>query len=97
MAGYDYISPSSLRVFEHGAFPRDDAPALARSSKRVLQGSLLGGVSYGAAGTAAGIPSTPTTEATRDYHFGVTPQLAVALRLIAVTRRPADMTRADTT
>ena len=56
-----------------------------------LQGSMLGGVGYGAAGSTTVIPSTPTNAAIRDYHFGVTPQALVALRLIAGDRAMFDM------
>jgi hypothetical protein len=52
----------------------------------------MGGVGYGAAGTTAGIASTPTTEARRDYHYGVTPQALVASRLIAGDRLMLDGT-----
>lgn len=88
---YDYISPFLFRVSTTALSLGTTqqywiAPALA------LQGSLLGGVGYGAAGTTAGIPSTSTSEAIRDYHFGVTPQSLVALRLIAGDRAMFDMT-----
>ncbi len=88
---YDYISPFLFRVSSTAVSLGTTqqlwiAPAIA------LQGSLLGGVGYGAAGTTAGIPSTSTTEAIRDYHFGVTPQSLVALRLIAGDRAMVDMT-----
>ena len=88
---YDYISPFLFRVSSTALSLGTTqqvwiAPALA------LQGSLLGGVGYGAAGATAGIPSTPTSEAIRDYHFGVTPQSLVALRLIAGDRAMLDLT-----
>jgi hypothetical protein len=41
-----------------------------------LQGSLLGGVGFGAAG------ETPVASGERDYHYGVTPQGLLALRLL---------------
>jgi hypothetical protein len=88
---YDYISPFLFRVSSTAVSLGTTqqfwiAPALA------LQGSLLGVVGYGAAGTTAGIASTPTSEAIRDYHYGVTPQSLVALRLIAGDRAMLDMT-----
>jgi hypothetical protein len=88
---YDYISPFLFRVSSTAVALGTTqqlwiAPAIA------LQGSLLGGVGYGAAGTTAGIPSTSTTEAIRDYHFGITPQSLIALRLIAGDRAMVDMT-----
>ena len=55
-----------------------------------LEGSSLADVGYGAAGTTTVIPSTPTSEKVRDYHFGVTPQALLALRLIAGSRLSFD-------
>ena len=47
---------------------------------------------YGDCTAATTTPSTSTSEAIRDYHFGVTPQSLVALRLIAGDRAMFDMT-----
>jgi hypothetical protein len=88
---YDYISPYLFRV---------SSTALSLGTTRqvwiapdfALQGSVLGGAGYGAAGSTTVIPSTPTNAAIRDYHFGVTPQALVALRLIARDRAMFDMT-----
>ena len=88
---YDYISPFLFRV---------SSTALSVGATRqywitpglALQSSTLGGVGYGAAGSTTVIPSTPTNAAIRDYHFGVTPQALVALRLIAGDRAMFDMT-----
>lgn len=87
---YDYISPFLFRVSSTAASLGTTrqywlTPSLA------LQGSLLGGVGYGAAGSTTIIPSTPTNAAIRDYHFGVTPQGLLALRLIAGDRAMVDM------
>jgi hypothetical protein len=87
---YDYISPYLFRVSSTAVSLGTTqqywiAPGLA------LQGSLLGGVGYGAAGSTTVIPSTPTNAAIRDYHFGVTPQALLALRLIAGDRAMFDM------
>jgi hypothetical protein len=87
---YDYISPYLFRV---------SSTALSLGTTRqhwltpglALQGSLLGGVGYGAAGSTTIIASTPTNAAIRDYHFGVTPQALLALRLIAGDRVMLDM------
>jgi hypothetical protein len=87
---YDYISPFLFRV---------SSTAVSIGTTRqywivpelALQGSTLGGVGYGAAGSTTVVPSTPTN-AIRDYHFGVTPQALVALRLIAGKRAMFDMT-----
>jgi Domain of unknown function (DUF3943) len=88
---YDYISPYLFRV---------SSTALSVGTTRqywiapdlALQGSVLGGAGYGAAGSTTIIPSTPTNAAIRDYHFGVTPQGLVALRLISSDRVMLDMT-----
>lgn len=82
---YDYISPYLFRV---------SSTALSLGTTRqywltpslALQGSMLGGVGYGAAGSTTVIPSTPTNAAIRDYHFGVTPQALIAFHLIAGDR-----------
>jgi hypothetical protein len=88
---YDYISPYLFRV---------SSTALSLGTTRqywlapdlALQGSMLGGIGYGAAGSSSIIPSTPTNEAIRDYHFGVTPQALVALRLIEGDRAMFNLT-----
>jgi hypothetical protein len=87
---YDYISPFLFRVSTTAVSLGTTrqywvAPWLA------LQGSALGGVGYGAAGTTTVIPSTPTNAAIRDYHFGVTPQGLATLRFIAGDRLMVDM------
>ena len=87
---YDYISPFLFRVSSTAlAFGTTQQFWIARGL--ALQGSLLGGVGYGAAGTTTVIPSTPTNEAIRDYHFGVTPQALLALRFIAGDRLMFDL------
>jgi hypothetical protein len=88
---YDYISPHLFRV---------SSTALSVGTTQqywimpgvALQGSLLGGVGYGAAGSTTVIASTPTNAAIRDYHFGATPQALLAMRLIAGHRVMLDMT-----
>jgi len=87
---YDYIAPYSFRV---------SSTAVSLGTTRqywlipglALQGSMLGGVGYGAAGSTTVIPSTPTNAAIRDYHFGVTPQALVTMRLIAGDRAMLDL------
>jgi hypothetical protein len=87
---YDYISPFLFRV---------SSTAVSLGTTRqywitpglALQGSVLGGVGYGAAGTTTIVPSTSTSEAVRDYHFGVTPQSLAALRLIGGDRTMMDV------
>lgn len=87
---YDYISPFLFRVSSTAASLGTTrqywlTPALA------MQGTALGGVGYGAAGSTTIIPSTPTNAAIRDYHFGVTPQALLTLRFIAGDRLMLDM------
>jgi hypothetical protein len=87
---YDYISPFLFRV---------SSTAVSLGTTRqywivpglALQGSMLGGVGYGAAGSTTVIPSTPTNAEIRDYHFGVTPQALLTLRFIAADRVMLDM------
>ena len=83
-AGYDYISPQIFRVSSTAAslgttFQWWLAQAVA------LQGSVLGGVGYGAAGTISGVGE-------RNYHYGIDPQGLLALRLIFGDRAMLDVT-----
>jgi hypothetical protein len=82
--GYDYISPQIFRVSSTAAslgttFQWWLAQAVA------LQGSVLGGVGYGAAGTISGVGE-------RNYHYGIDPQGLLALRLIFGDRAMLDVT-----
>jgi hypothetical protein len=82
--GYDYISPQIFRVSSTAAslgttFQWWLAKAVA------LQGSVLGGIGYGAAGNVAG-------SGERDYHYGIAPQGLLALRLILDDRAMLDAT-----
>jgi len=71
---YDYISPQVFRVSSTALNLGTTAQWwLARAV--ALQGTALGGVGYGAAGTIHG-------SGERDYHYGATPQAALELRLI---------------
>ncbi len=81
---YDFISPRLFRVSTTAAslgttmqwwLGRDVA----------LQGTLMGGVGFGAAGI------NHTTDQARDYHYGVTPQGSLALRFIFGHRAMLDM------
>ncbi|MDP2853758.1 MAG: DUF3943 domain-containing protein [Smithellaceae bacterium] len=82
--GYDYISPHIFRV-------SSTSVSLGTTfqwwlSKAVaLQGSVLGGVGYAAAGNV-------TQVGLRDYHYGVAPQGLLALRLIMGDRAMIDLT-----
>ncbi len=86
---YDYISPFLFRV-SSTALSLGTTQQVWVARNVALQASLLGGAGYGAAGTTTVVPSTPTSEAIRDYHFGVTPQALLALRLIAGNRLSLD-------
>ena len=82
--GYDYIAPPIYRVSSTAAslgttFQWNLAEAVA------LQGSVLGGIGYGAAGNIPG-------EGDQDYHYGVAPQGLLALRLILGDRAMLDAT-----
>ena len=81
---YDYISPTLFRVSTTALSLGTTgqywlAPGIA------LQGSLLGGVGFGAAGT------TPTSSGERDYHYGITPQGLLALRLLFGNRADLEL------
>ena len=86
---YDYISPFLFRV-SSTAVSVGTTQQLWLAPGLALQGSSLGGVGYGAAGTTTVVPGTTTSEEVRDYHFGVTPQALLALRLIAGDRLSID-------
>jgi Domain of unknown function (DUF3943) len=82
--GYDYISPHIFRV-------SSTSVALGTtfqwwlSQSIALQGSVLGGVGYAAAGNV-------TQVGQRDYHYGVAPQGLLGLRLILGDRAMIDLT-----
>ena len=81
---YDYLSPTVFRVSTTALSLGTTAqywvaPGIA------LQGSLLGGVGFGAAG------STPVATGDRDYHYGVDPQVLLALRMLFGTRAALEM------
>jgi hypothetical protein len=89
---YDYIAPYLFRV---------SSTALSLGSTRqvwitpdlALQGTLLGGVGYGAAGSpGVTAPAAVDDPETRDYHAGITPQALLALRLISGNRAMIDIT-----
>jgi hypothetical protein len=82
---YDYLSPASFRVSTRALSLGTTgqywvAPGIS------LQGSLLGGVGFGAAGTAE------TSVGDRDYHYGVAPQGLLALRLLFGDRAALELT-----
>ncbi|MHB8907624.1 MAG: DUF3943 domain-containing protein [Syntrophales bacterium] len=82
--GYDYISPHVFRV-SSTSLSLGTTFQWWLSRAVALQGSVLGGVGYAAAGNV-----TQTGE--RDYHYGVAPQGLLALRLILGDRAMFDLT-----
>ncbi len=81
---YDFISPQIFRVSTTAASIGTTAQWwLAR--KVALQGSVLGGVGFGGAGTNP-------FKGERDYHYGASLQELVALRLIFGERAMLDLT-----
>jgi hypothetical protein len=58
------------------------------SGSGALLTTMLAGVGYGAAGTIHG-------SGTRDYHYGMTPQMLVANRLVLSDRAAFDLTLRD--
>lgn len=81
---YDYISPQVFRV-STVALSLGTTWQNWLSHSVALQGTLLGGAGYGAAGS---IENTGE----RDYHYGVTPQGLISLRLIFGDRAMIDLT-----
>jgi len=82
--GYDYLSPYIFRVSSTSlsvgtTFQEDFSPKLS------LQGSLLGGLGFAAAGAVAAV-------GLRDYHYGIAPQGLAALRFIFADKFMADVT-----
>jgi len=88
---YDYISPRLFRV-SNTALSLGTTRQYNMGGNVALQGTFLAGAGFGAAGTTTVIPSTPTAAAIRDYHFGLTPQGTLALRLIVGESAMLDMT-----
>ena len=82
--GYDYISPHIFRI-SSTALSLGTTYQCWLSRTIALQGSVLGGVGYAAAGNVTQIGE-------RDYHYGVAPQGLVGLRLILGDRAMLDLT-----
>ncbi len=94
---YDYIAPQVFRVSSTAASVGTTGQ-LWLSRAVAVQGSALSGVGYGAAGTirASGIGGPAANGGgERDYHYGITPQGLVALRLILGDRASIDMSARD--
>jgi hypothetical protein len=81
---YDYLSPTVFRV-SNTALSLGTTAQCWVGPGIALQGSLLGGVGFGAAGT------TPVSEGDRDYHFGIAPQGLLALRLLFGNRAALEL------
>jgi len=81
---YDYISPQVFRV-STVALSLGTTWQNWLSRSVALQGTVLGGLGYGAAGS---IENTGE----RDYHYGATPQGLISLRLIFGDRAMIDFT-----
>lgn len=81
---YDYISPQVFRV-SSTALNLGTTAQWWLSEAVALQGTALGGVGYGAAGTIHG-------SGERDYHYGATPQGLLELRLILGDRAMINVT-----
>jgi hypothetical protein len=82
--GYDYISPHIFRV-SSTSLSLGTTFQWWLSRAVALQGSVLGGVGYAAAGNVAAVGE-------RDYHYGFAPQGLLALRLILGDRAMLDLT-----
>ena len=81
---YDYLAPTVFRVSTTALSVGTTAqywvgPGIA------LQGTALGGVGFGAAG------STPIATGDRDYHYGVAPQALLGLRLLFGNRAKIEL------
>jgi hypothetical protein len=80
---YDYFTPDDFRL-STTAFAFGTTLQAGKSDGLTVQGSALVGAGYAAARALA--------EGNDDYHYGVTPQSLVNLRLIAGRRAALDMT-----
>jgi hypothetical protein len=81
---YDYLSPSVFRV-STTALSLGTTGQYWAAPDVSLQGTLLGGAGFGAAGV------TPVASDKRDYHYGVAPHLLLSLRLLFGTRAALDL------
>jgi hypothetical protein len=84
---YDYIAPQIFRV-SSTALSLGTTAQWWLSKTVALQGTALAGVGYGAGGTIHGLGE-------RDYHYGLTPQGLLALRLIFGDAASLDVTGRD--
>lgn len=84
---YDYISPQSFRI-SSTALSLGTTGQWRATDRFVVQGSAMAGLGYAAVGTVRG-------GSERDYHYGVTPQALLSLRLIDGDRTSLDLTARD--
>jgi len=91
---YDYVAPNVFRISNTGG-------ALGTTSQWwpsqnvAVQGTAMLGVGYAGGGVIRGSGVRPpglTGEGQRNYHYGVTPETVVALRLIMADRAALDVT-----
>jgi hypothetical protein len=81
---YDYFSPTAFRISTTG-LALGTTGQYWMAHEVALQGTVLGGVGFGAAG------QTPSTIGRRDYHYGVAPHTLVALRLLLGNRAALEL------
>ena len=84
---YDYVAPQLFRV-SSTALSLGTTGELHLHDAVGLQGSLLAGLGYAGVSTLHGMTDT-------DYHYGVTPQALLALRLIFGNRSSLDFALRD--
>jgi hypothetical protein len=84
---YDYVAPQLFRV-SSTALSLGTTSQRRLSDSSAIQSTVLAGVGYGAGGTINGAGE-------RDYHYGLTPQILVAMRLIASDRAAFDLALRD--
>ncbi|HET9218524.1 MAG TPA: DUF3943 domain-containing protein [Terriglobia bacterium] len=81
---YDYMAPQVFRA-SSTAVALGTTGQWRTAGPVTFQGSALGGVGYGAAGTVEGVVGD------RDYHYGITPQALLATRWIFGTVASLDV------
>jgi Domain of unknown function (DUF3943) len=91
---YDYVAPNIFRV-SNTAAALGTTSQMWLSSNVALQGTALAGVGYAGGGVIRGNGVTapgPEGDGLRNYHYGVTPESVLALRLIMGDRAALDAT-----
>lgn len=91
---YDYVAPNIFRISNTGAALGTTSQWWA-SQNLAVQSTAMLGVGYAGGGVIRGsglrAPS-PAGEGQRNYHYGVTPESVIALRLIMADRAALDVT-----